>query len=298
VKKSRKALISLTLLGVLLLGITGCSQEEKKIVLASKPMSEQYVIAEMLSLLIESETDITVEKKLGIGGGTSNIHPGMLSGEIDLYPEYTGTGWLFVLKRDLIRDSGELYDAVKDQYAREYDIHWSGLYGCNNTFGLVVTQKVADEYGLKTYSDLAKVGGDLVFGANSDFFEREDGYPGLQTVYGMDFGAIKEIAIGLKYDAILTEEIDVTTIYTTDGRLEGSGLVVLEDDLGFFASYYAATLIRAETLEKFPELEGVLEKMTGLISNSDMIRMNYRVEVANDDPVAVAREFLEEKGLY
>ncbi len=297
-KKSRKALISLTLLGVLLLGITGCSQEEKKIVLASKPMSEQYVIAEMLSLLIESETDITVEKKLGIGGGTSNIHPGMLSGEIDLYPEYTGTGWLFVLKRDLIRDSGELYDAVKDQYAREYDIHWSGLYGFNNTFGLVVTQKVADEYGLKTYSDLAKVGGDLVFGANSDFFEREDGYPGLQTVYGMDFGAIKEIAIGLKYDAILTEEIDVTTIYTTDGRLEGSGLVVLEDDLGFFASYYAATLIRAETLEKFPELEGVLEKMTGLISNSDMIRMNYRVEVANDDPVAVAREFLEEKGLY
>jgi len=293
-----KALIGMILVAVLLLGITGCTQEDKKIVLASKPMSEQYIIAEMLSLLIESETDITVEKKLGIGGGTSNIHPGMLSGEIDLYPEYTGTGWLFVLKRDLIRDSGELYDAVKDEYAREYDIHWSGLYGFNNTFGLVVTQKVADEYGLKTYSDLAKVGGDLVFGANSDFFEREDGYPGLQTVYGMDFGAIKEIAIGLKYDAILTEEIDVTTIYTTDGRLEGSGLVVLEDDLGFFASYYAATLIRAETLEKFPELEGVLEKMTGLISNSDMIRMNYRVEVANDDPVAVAREFLEEKGLY
>jgi osmoprotectant transport system substrate-binding protein/osmoprotectant transport system permease protein len=293
-----KALIGMILVAVLLLGITGCTQEDKKIVLASKPMSEQYIIAEMLSLLIESETDITVEKKLGIGGGTSNIHPGMLSGEIDLYPEYTGTGWLFVLKRDLIRDSGELYDAVKDEYAREYDIHWSGLYGFNNTFGLVVTRKVADEYGLKTYSDLAKVGGDLVFGANSDFFEREDGYPGLQTVYGMDFGAIKEIAIGLKYDAILTEEIDVTTIYTTDGRLEGSGLVVLEDDLGFFASYYAATLIRAETLAKYPELEGVLEKMTGLISNNDMIRMNYRVEVANDDPVAVAREFLEEKGLY
>jgi len=157
---------------------------------------------------------------------------------------------------------------------------------------------VAEAYGLETYSDLAKVSENLVFGANSDFFEREDGYPGLQEVYGMDFGSIKEITIGLKYDAILTEEIDVTTIYTTDGRLEGSGLVVLEDDLGFFASYYAATLIRNETLEKHPELEAVLEEMTGLITNQEMIRLNYRVEVLNDDPVVVAREYLEEKGLY
>ncbi|OPL09598.1 MAG: glycine/betaine ABC transporter substrate-binding protein [delta proteobacterium ML8_F1] len=297
-KKRNKRIIGLTLAVVLLMGLAGCAKDESKIVLASKPMAEQYIIAEMLTLLIEARTDITVEKKLGIGGGTSNIHPGMISGEIDLYPEYTGTGWLFVLKEDLIRDPDELFESVKNQYAQSYDIHWTGLYGFNNTFGLVVTRKVAEAYGLETYSDLAKVSENLVFGANSDFFEREDGYPGLQEVYGMDFGSIKEITIGLKYDAILTEEIDVTTIYTTDGRLEGSGLVVLEDDLGFFASYYAATLIRNETLEKHPELEAVLEEMTGLITNQEMIRLNYRVEVLNDDPVVVAREYLEEKGLY
>jgi glycine betaine/choline ABC-type transport system substrate-binding protein len=119
----KKAIVLMSLV-VMLLSIVGCSQEEKKVVIASKPMTEQYIIVEMLTYLIEENTDITVEQKLGIGGGTSNIHPAMLKGEIDIYPEYTGTGWLFVLGEELINGPSELYQAVKERYKSEYGITW------------------------------------------------------------------------------------------------------------------------------------------------------------------------------
>lgn len=297
IHNKRTIIGTLVICGILLLGVIGCSSEEKKIVLASKPMPEQFIIAEMLTMLIEDNTDIKVEQKLGITGGISNIQPGMENGEIDLYPEYTGTGWLFQLKKDVIRDSEELYQAVKAAYKEEYGIIWSGLYGFNNTYGIAVTQEVAEQYDLKTYSDLAKVSDQLVFSANYDFFEREDGYKGLENTYGFAFKNNKEIDIGLKYQAIENKEVDATTIYSTDGQLENAGLVVLEDDLQFFPAYHCATLIREETLEKYPELEKELEKLTGLISTEEMIKMNYLVEIENEDPKIVAENFLIEKGL-
>lgn len=283
---------------VVLLILGGCAeQEEKKVVIASKPMSEQYILVEMLTYLIEENTDIVVEQKMGIGGGTSNIHPGMISGDIDIYPEYTGTGWLFVLKKDLITDPDELYNAVKTEYESEYGIVWSNLYGFNNTFGLAMKSDLANQYNVTTYSDLASISNELSLGAEYDFYERDDGYPGLESEYGFDFNEKTELDIGLKYQAIGADEVDVINVFSTDGRLKEFDLKVLEDDQNFFPSYYAATLIRKETLEMYPELEEVLMMLDNQISNQEMTDMNYLVEIENQDPKVVAFDFLKSKGL-
>ena len=293
-----KRILAGLILTSILLTLTACSsQEPKTVVIASKPHSEQYILAEMLSLLIENHTDIKVEKKLGIGGGTSNIHPAMLSGDFDIYPEYTGTGLLFVLKEDLITDSDELYKRVQDRYLEEYNIKWLGLYGFNNTYALAVKESTAQTYNLETYDDLALASKDLVFGAEYDFFERDDGYEALKDAYGFEFKDTKEMDIGLKYEAIGSDEVDVINAFSTDGLIKQYNLKVLEDNKNFFPAYQAATLIRKETLDKYPELEEVLEKLTGQISDDEMIQMNYQVEKENMDPRDVAEQFLKAKGL-
>jgi len=296
-KKFTVILILASMVGALAFS-AGCAKEGKSVVIASKPMTEQYILVEILTFLIEDNTDIAVEQKMGIGGGTANIHPAMLSGEIDMYPEYTGTGWLFVLKKDLINDPQALYEATKEAYDQEYDITWSGLYGFNDTFGIAMKKDLAAELGIETYSDLAAVSPGLTLGAEYDFYEREDGYPGLESVYGFDFGKKTELDIGLKYQSITSDEVDVINVFSTDGRLEEAGLVVLKDDKNFFPSYYCATLVRNDTLARYPELAGVLAMMDGMISDGEMTYMNYLVEIENQDPKIVARDFLIEKGLY
>jgi len=292
-----KKVLALGLVMMLLIGTVGCTQEEKKVVVASKPHSEQYILAEMIAQLIEAHTDITVEKKLGIGGGTSNIQPAMLKGEIDIYPEYSGTGWLFVLKQDLVNDPQELYMKTKEMYKSEYNIEWLDLYGFNNTYALAIRASIADELGIETYSDLGAKGNDLVFGAEYDFYEREDGFPALSNQYGFDFRDKKELDIGLKYAAIGAGEVDIINAFSTDGLLAEYNLKVLVDDQYYFPSYHATTLVRGEVLEKYPELKDVLNKLAGQISDDEMIQMNYDVEKNNMDPVQVAKDFLEKKGL-
>lgn len=291
-----KRIYLMFLLVSLAFGLLACEPEDQ-VVIASKPMTEQLILAEMFTLLIETNSGLSVKHLPGIGGGTSNIHPAMIKGEIDIYPEYTGTGWMQVLKEDYIEDPMELYESVKEAYDETYDITWLDLYGFNNTYGLAIRRELAERHEIRTYSDLLDHDQDLIFGANYDFYEREDGYPGLQDTYGIDFATLVELEIGLKYQAIGEGEVDVTNIFTTDGRLEAYDLVVLEDDLNFFPSYFATTLIRNETLEKYPELRDILNALANQISDAEMIHMNYLVETDNLDPKKVARDFLEEKGL-
>ncbi|MCT4632918.1 MAG: glycine/betaine ABC transporter substrate-binding protein [Firmicutes bacterium] len=292
----KKYLIALMVL-LVLFSTVACGKEEKKVVVASKPHSEQYILSEMISQLIEAKTDITVERKFGIGGGTSNIHPGMVSGEIDIYPEYTGTGWLFVLKKDLVRDPEELYMKTKELYESEYGILWLDRYGFNNTFALALEEGKAKEMGIESYSDLSEKGKELVFGAEYDFFEREDGFPGLVKEYGFSFSDEKELDIGLKYQAIGNDEVDVINAFSTDGLIKEYNLKVLKDDKNYFPSYECATLVRKETLEKYPELKDVLNSMANAISDKEMQDLNYKVEKENALPEKVAEEFLKMKGL-
>ena len=286
------------LLGIIMIVIlTGCGTDQKKVVIASKPHTEQYILAEMLTQLIETHTNVKVEKKLGIGGGTANIHPAMLKGEIDIYPEYTGTGWLYVLKNDPLQNPDELYSKVSREYGEKFNIKWLGLYGFNNTYALAVNKSIAEKYQLSTSTDLAKVSPGLVFGAEYDFFEREDGLKGLEKKYRLKFKDTKEMDIGLKYDAIHSEQVDVINVFSTDGLLKKYELKVLKDDREFFPRYQAATLVRNEILRKYPEIEPVLSKLTGQINDQEMTELNYQVEVEKKEPAAVAREFLQKKGL-
>ena len=204
---------------------------EEAIEIATKPMTEQYILGEMLKLVIEDNTDYSVEITKGIGGGTSNIHPAMEKGEFDLYPEYTSSGWVMVLKHEASEVSDdEMFEKLKEEYEENFDMTWVGLYGFNNTYAIAVRKEVADEFQLKTTSDLAAVADQLVFGGNPDYIEREDGFKLVCETYGLNFKDVKDIDIGLKYQAMENGEIDVTNGFTTDAQLSRDDVVVLEDD--------------------------------------------------------------------
>ena len=288
--------IALMLL-ILLMVTAGCTKTEKKITVASKPHTEQYILAEIISQLIENKTDIKVERKLGIGGGTSNIHPAMLKGDVDIYPEYTGTAWLFVLKEEPGKSKEPMYDALKKAYSEKFHIKWLGRYGFNNTYTLALPEKTAMDNNINTFSDLASVSSQYIFGAEYDFFERDDGYNGLAKTYAFNFKDKKEMDIGLKYVAIASKKVDVINAFSTDGLLLKEKLKVLKDDRNYFPAYEAGTLIREETLKKYSELDNLLGKLTGKISDEKMIKMNYAVEIEKKDPALVAKEFLREEGM-
>ena len=254
--------------------------------IATKPMTEQYILGEMLGLLIEDGTGYSVEITKGIGGGTSNIQPAMEKGEFDLYPEYTSSGWVLVLGNSAEGMSDEeMFEALKVQYEEKFGMTWLGLYGFNNTYTVVVRGEVAEEYGLEKTSDLAAVAGELTFGGNPDYLEREDGFPALCDTYGLEFGKVADIDIGLKYQALASGDIDVTNAYTTDAQLgnEAMNVKALEDDKHLQVNYFCSTVVRQDALEKFPGLEDVLMEMDGILSDGEMAKLNYQVEVEGKD---------------
>ena len=297
-KKTNRILAAAAVVICLALIVTSALRtgKEETIHIATKPMTEQYVMGEMLKLLIEQDTDLTVELTQGVGGGTSNIQPAMEGGEFDIYPEYTGTAWNMVLKNEDVYTE-DLFDQLQQEYEENYSMEWRGMYGFNNTYGMVVRREIAEQYDLHTYSDLAAVADQLVFGAEYDFFEREDGYDALCDIYGLNFRETMDLDIGLKYQALEQEQIDVMVVFTTDGQLSASDAVVLEDDKQFYPSYLCGNVVRGEVLEEYPELNRVFEKVTGLISDSDMAQMNYEVETENREPEDVAEEYLDAHGL-
>ena len=272
------------------------SKKDKTINIATKPMTEGYILGQMLTELIEQDTDLKVNITNGVGGGTSNIHPAIVKGEFDLYPEYTGTSWEAVLKKEASYDESK-FDELQKEYKEKYNLEYVNLYGFNNTYGLAVNKDIAEKYNLKTYSDLAKISNNLIFGAEYDFFEREDGYKELEKVYNMNFKKQIDMDIGLKYQAMKEKKIDVMVIFTTDGQLAISDVIVLEDDKKMYPSYRAGTVVRSEILSEYPELKPVLEKLNNILDDKKMADLNYQVESKGKKPEDVAREYLQEKGL-
>ena len=263
--------------------------------MATKSMTEQFILASMMKTLIEQDTDLTVKLTEGVGGGTMNIQPAMVKGEFDFYPEYTGTGWNNVLKMQGLYNEA-LFEQLVAGY-KELGMSWVGMLGFNNTYGIAVRTEIADQYNLKTLSDLAAVAPQLVFGANYDFFERLDGFDALCQAYGLKFKNTVDMEMGLKYDAIRQKEIDVVNAFTTDGQLSSSNVTVLADDKGFYPSYMCGFVVRDEVLAAHPELLDVFKKVENILTDEKMAAMNYQVEVEGQDPEAVATNFLKEAGL-
>lgn len=300
--KNRKKFLAVILAFSLMLLPTGCSNQGETSVdpiqIATKPMTEQYILGEMLALVIESETGYKTEITKGIGGGTNNIHPGMESGQFDLYPEYTSSGWVMVLDHspEGITDE-EMFEKLKEEYHEKFGMTWVGLYGFNNTYAIAVRSDVAEAYNLKTCSDLSKVAGELKFGGNPDYLERADGFPKLCDTYGYNFKSVSDIDVGLKYQALESRDIDVTNAFTTDAQLSAADVVTLEDDLKLQVNYFCSTIVREDTLAEYPGLEDALMKMDGILTDLEMSGLNYQVEVEGRDEIEVAREFLVSKGI-
>ncbi|WP_442863005.1 glycine betaine ABC transporter substrate-binding protein [Agathobaculum sp.] len=292
INKGLRLALALVLMFTLL---AGCGKDSAVLHMATKPMTEQYILGSMMKTLIEQQTGLQVEVTAGVGGGTSNIQPAMEKGDFDFYPEYTGSGWNIVLKEDGLYDE-HLFDRLQEGY-QAMDMTWTGMLGFNNTYALCVTNEIAAEYGLQTYSDLAAVADQLVFGAGYDFFEREDGYDALCETYGLKFKDTVDMDIGLKYDAISQKKIDAMIAFTTDGQLSVADVAVLEDDKGLYPSYMCGFVVRRAVLDEHPELQQVFDGVENLITDAEMAEMNYQVEAEGKEPEEVADAFLRAKGL-
>ncbi len=289
-------ILILTLAAAMLFVLAGCSGK-KTVTIGSKDFSENIVLGEIFAQLIEAETDIQVERKLNMGG-TFVCFEAIKKGDIDIYPEYTGTGLTAQLKLDVITDPDESYRVVAEEFDKQFGIKWLEPLGFNDTYTLAVTDEVYQQYGVETYSDLAAVSENLVFGAEHEFFDRQDGFDGLVETYGFTFkGEPKKMNVSLKYQAIGNGDMDVTDAFSTDGPIKQYNLKVLIDDKNFFPPYYAAPIIRNDTLKEYPELEEVLNKLAGLIDDAAMTELNYKVDVEGQAVETVAKDFLTGAGL-
>lgn len=297
-KTVKKRMAIIVSAAVIIVGlVVSMMQFSKKetIQIASKPMSEQYVLSEMLKTLIEADTEVAVELVQGVGGGTSNIHPGMMSQRFDLYPEYTGTGWNQVLKESSLY-SEALFPKLQKKY-QKLGLTWESMIGFNNTYAIAIRKDIADAYQLETFSDLQKVDEQLIFGASYDYFEREDGYQLLCDTYGLQFKSTMDLDIGLKYDAMRQKKIDVMEVFTTDGQLSIDDIKVLKDDRSLYPSYMCGIVVRNEVLKKYPEVKQALKKVSHAITDKEMATMNYLVENKKQEPKDVAEAFLRKKSL-
>lgn len=314
-KKTWKKWVALGMTFGMMAGIAGCGSSKnassestteaaKKqeaaapIKIATKPMTEQFILGEMLKLVIEDTTDYSVELTKGIGGGTNNIMPAMESGDFDLYPEYTSSGYIMVLKHDSDGISDEdMWKQLQKEYKDKYDMSWIGQYGFNNTYALIIREEAAKKYNLTKTSQLADVSDELVFGGNSDYIERKDGFHLLCDTYGLKFKDVKDIDIGLKYEALKKGDIDVSNGFTTDAQLSNDNVRVLEDDKHLQVNYFCSNVVRNDTLKSHPRLEEAILKLDNSITDKEMASLNYKVEVEGKEDVQVAKDYLTEKGI-
>ena len=314
-KKTWKKWVALGMTFGMMAGIAGCGSSKNAssestteavknqeaaapIKIATKPMTEQFILGEMLKLVIEDTTDYSVELTKGIGGGTNNIMPAMESGDFDLYPEYTSSGYIMVLKHDSDGISDEdMWKQLQKEYKDKYDMSWIGQYGFNNTYALIVREEAAKKYNLTKTSQLAEVSDELVFGGNSDYIERKDGFHLLCDTYGLKFKDVKDIDIGLKYEALKKGDIDVSNGFTTDAQLSNDNVRVLEDDKHLQVNYFCSNVVRNDTLKSHPGLEEAIMKLDNSITDKEMASLNYKVEVEGKEDVQVAKDYLTEKGI-
>ncbi|HBY95582.1 MAG: hypothetical protein M5U01_42735 [Ardenticatenaceae bacterium] len=298
----RAARRSILILFVVVLLLPACNrltgqQSTSTIAIGSKNFTEEFILGEMYADLLE-DAGFKVERKLNLGA-TPVAHEALLKGDIDLYPEYTSTALLTVLKDEPMSDRQAIFEKVKSEYEQRFKLTWLQPAPFNDTQALATTPKIADQFNLRTFSDLSQAAPNLVIGGPPEFFAREDGLPGLQKAYGgFQFKDQRQLDPGLRYQALLNGDIDVVVAFGTDGQLQGYDLVRLEDDKNFYPPYQAAPVVRQDTLSANPGIADALNKVEPLLTNEVMAELNWKVDgPAKMEPAEVARQFLVEKGL-
>jgi osmoprotectant transport system substrate-binding protein len=267
----------------------------------SKNFTEEYIVAEMYAQLLAS-AGFTVEKKLDLGD-TAVAHAALLGNQIDLYPEYTSTGLQAVLNNTTrFTDARQIFNTVKQGYAEKFHLIWLEPSPFNDTTTFVTTNEIANRYALKTFSDLARQAGKLRLGGPPEFPERQDNQA-VDKLYGGFIGSFKEFkplgAGGLRYDALKRGDVDVVVGFGTDGRIKADKLVVLQDDKNGYPIYNIAPVVRKDTLQKYPEIADILNRLAPLLTDDVMAGLNYQVDGPDlERPSEVAKAFLEQQGLF
>lgn len=274
-----------------LLTVVACrSRGEHPLRIGSKNFTEQVLLGEIAAQALEAE-GLRVDRRLDLGG-TFVCHRAMLAGELDLYPEYTGTAFTAILARKPVSDPPRVRAEVAQEYARRFGLTWTPPLGFENTFALVMRSAEARELGITKISDLARYGDRLRPGFGYEFLERADGFPGLAAAYGLRFTARPaEMDLGLLYTALAQEQVDVVAGNSTDGLIAAMHLAVLDDDRRYFPPYEAAFVVRPDAW-KNAAARRALQRLSGAISADAMRAMNAAVDRDKRRPEDVAREFL------
>ncbi|HTV75256.1 MAG TPA: glycine betaine ABC transporter substrate-binding protein [Candidatus Acidoferrales bacterium] len=289
---SRKAALGLLAIGP---PLAGCSKKTD-VAVGSKNFTEELILGEMYAQLLEG-AGLTVARKLNLGG-TQVAMEALQRGDIDLYPEYTGTALLAVLHLTPPKTAEATYEIVRSTYAQRYDLTWLHPAPFNDTQALATTEALAQRYHISTLSELSRAAPELRLGAIPEFLQRQDGLPGLRRAYGgFDFKSIKLFDIGLKYEALLTGNVDVVVAFGTDGAIGADHLMVFTDDRHFWPAYQVAPVVRAQTLASYPHIAPVLNKLSPRLTDTVMRNLNEQVDGEGQEPGDVAHAFLQKSGL-
>ena len=294
----RKNIISTIAMLAVTLMVSGCSSlgggstEDTVIRVGSKDFTENLVVSEIYALALE-DAGYEVERIPNIA--SSVVHTSITNDEIDLYPEYTGTGLLVILEMEMETDPQKVYDTIKAEYAEQFDLTWLDYAQANDSAGLVIKTSVAEKYGIETISDLQKNASELRFASQGEFDLREDGLPGLTKAYGeFNWKSSTVYDNSLKYEVLKNDEADVAPAYTTEGQLTNKEeFTVLVDDKKFWPPYNLAPVIRNEVLEVNPDIAEILNNISSTLDTETMTDLNAKVDVDGQEYEAVAKEYFD-----
>ena len=295
--KRNNIISTIAMLAVALI-VSGCSSlgggstEDTVIRVGSKDFTENLVVSEIYALALE-DAGYEVERIPNIA--SSVVHTSITNDEIDLYPEYTGTGLLVVLEMEMETDPQKVYDTIKAEYDEQFDLTWLDYAQANDSAGLVIKTSVAEKYGIETISDLQENATELRFASQGEFDLREDGIPGLTKAYGeFNWKSSTVYDNSLKYEVLKNDEADVAPAYTTEGQLTNKEeFTVLVDDKKFWPPYNLAPVIRNEVLEANPDIAEILNNISSTLDTETMTNLNAKVDVDGQEYEAVAKEYFD-----
>lgn len=279
-------------------GIAIGQNPSRKVVIGSKNFSESFILGELVAILLEENYGVQVERRFGLGG-TQVAFDALVNGDIDLYPDYTGTGYINLLGESGIKDREEMLDYLSIVFKEKWGIHWSASLGFHNGYGLAVWQKDKNLKEVTKLSQLLGKEGELRVAAPHEFLQRKDGFGAFSKAYGLQFPNANVLGMeaGLAYSAAVSGSAELVVVYTTDGRIAANDMRILEDDKNFFPPYDAAYMATGKVMKEVPELGEIFEKLAGTIDDKEMMALNNLADLQRYAPKTVAHNFLVDHGL-
>ncbi len=280
---------------------TAMKAQTKSITVGAKNFTEQYNMGQIIAQMLAANG---FKVKEDSGMSSTVVRKGIETGQIDIYADYTGTAWVTYLKnKTVIHDPQKLYEAVKAEDLKKNNIVWLNMLPVNDTYALAVKKDFAEKNNLKTLSDLAalvnKDPKKFSFAIDYEFFQRPDGFVAMAKDYGMNIpkSQIKTMQIGLTYNAIEKNDVNVAMVFSTDGNLKKYNMTVLKDDKQFFPAYNIAICVRKDVLDKYPQIRTIFAPLDKALTQKAMIDMNYQVDAKKQEPANVVKKFLTENNL-